>query len=628
MFIGKTKFSFFGELGAGTYFWMRRTLLLFFLLPFFLTGQVNAYAKVTNISANTLSLSNVDQTSDYFNVGDRLIIIQMKGATITSTSNSSSFGNLSSLNSAGLYEVVFVASINSSTTSLTLTSGLGNSYNVNGDVQILTFPVLGTNGYTVSSSLSPRAWDGITGGVLAFSVNGNLNLQNNISASYKGFRGGSKAGQDGGNCEDTAWIASGGGTKYASKGEGLYKRTTTQIAGKAKAVNAGGGGSVHNGGGGGGGNSTAGGAGYYGYSVSGYCSSTLSAAGQGGLAVASNKNRIFFGGAGGGGHENNSVGSSGGNGGGILMIQADTIVVGGSCFPFEISANGQPAAQAGNDGAGGGGAGGSIVLNVKGIRVKNSCPLTISADGGDGGDVGNSVSHGGGGGGGQGAIYISANNTFSNIILSTTPGQGGNANNTGSPRAGDGGGPPNAGIFTGVGNSVLPLGLLVITASVHENSYVEVNWQTIVQNENCSFDLFHSIDGISWYVIGNIKAKASAGGENRYSYEHRDPPAGDNYYKIKASDKEDFSQIVVAHIDALIPVQMPFPNPASEVITIATNEAQSQSEVEVNGVRGKKWMLKVVSTNKNSFTMDVSDLQPGVYFLHLENKTVKFTVLH
>jgi hypothetical protein len=605
---------------------MRYTLFLIFLLPLSLTGQINAYAKVTNISGNTLSLSNVDQQSDAFNVGDRLIIMQMKGASISSTSNTSGFGALSTLNSAGLYEVVYVGAINSATTSITLTGGLVNSYNVNADVQILTFPTLGANGYTVTTSLSPRAWDGNTGGVLALNINGNLFLQNNISANYKGFRGGNKAGQDGGNCEDTAWIANAGGAKYASKGEGIYKGTAAQAAGKAKSINGGGGGSVHNGGGGGGSNSTAGGAGYFGYSVTGYCSSTLSAAGQGGVAATSNKNRIFLGGGGGGGHENNSVGSNGGNGGGIILIKADTIVVESSCFPYEITANGQPAAQTGNDGAGGGGAGGSVVLDVKGIRVKNTCPLTISADGGDGGDVGNSVSHGGGGGGGQGAIFISANNTFSNVILSTNPGQGGNANNSGSPRAGDGVGPPGAGISTGVGNSLLPLGLLTISASAHDRQ-IEIQWRAAIQNENCSFDLMHSTDGVTWNVLGNIGAADQTGIVGSFSFFHKDPPAGDNYYRLKQSDTEDFSQIVFVFYTDLMPLLMPFPNPASGIITIAANNYEVGTQVEVVGLRGKKCVVQLIAKGNGYFTIDVSLLEEGLYFLELEDKLLKFAVV-
>ncbi|MEI6021748.1 MAG: hypothetical protein WCR21_11520 [Bacteroidota bacterium] len=165
---------------------------------------------------------------------------------------------------------------------------------------------------------------------------------------------------------------------------------------------------------------------------------------------------------GGAGQENDGQASNGANGGGVILIKCDSIIVSGACSAISISANGDAALPSGQDGAGGGGAGGSIVLNIKGLRVKNGCPLTIGADGGAGADVNHWDTHGSGGGGGQGAIYLNSSTSFTNVSVGTNFGTGGHSSDDpNSPTAGSGGGPANSGVFAGAfSGSPLPIELI------------------------------------------------------------------------------------------------------------------------------------------------------------------------
>lgn len=73
-------------------------LLVFLLFSLSAIQQVfsqviNAYARVTAISGNTLTLSNVNETSHTFNVGEKAILIQMQANVIGSnTADNASFG--------------------------------------------------------------------------------------------------------------------------------------------------------------------------------------------------------------------------------------------------------------------------------------------------------------------------------------------------------------------------------------------------------------------------------------------------------------------------------------------------------------------------------------------------------
>src|SRR5215207_3764251 len=74
-----------------------------------ISGIVNSYHKVIgiNYTQSGLKLDNVSGIA----IDDRVMILQMKGATVTTTASSSSFGTVSSLNDAGNYELATICDI-------------------------------------------------------------------------------------------------------------------------------------------------------------------------------------------------------------------------------------------------------------------------------------------------------------------------------------------------------------------------------------------------------------------------------------------------------------------------------------------------------------------------------------
>ena len=598
-----------------------------------LQSQINAYAKVTAITnGSVLTLSNVNQTFGTFVANEKIVIIQMQGADITgNTANNASFGNLSSLNSAGLYEVAQISAVNGGVSSMTLTSALLNTYSSAGSVQILTYPKLGTTNYSTTANITGVAWNGNVGGVVAFFVDGNLHLFHNINANAIGFRGGAKAGSDGGGCETATFINAAGNAKYASKGEGVYITAASEAAGRAKAVNGGGGGIVHNGGGGGGGNYTAGGNGYFGYTGGGYCSAGTDAGGQGGLALSSNSGRVFMGGGGGGGQENNGVGSNGGVGGGIILLDCDTIVVSGACSAVSISANGAAAANGGNDGMGGGGAGGSMVLNIKGIRAIAGCPITIAGNGGNGGSVGNGGSHGAGGGGGQGAIYVNASGTFTNATFTTNNGAGGSANNGGSPpTAGSGAGSSGSGLITGSNPSPLPIELADFSALEIEPRLVEIRWETASEKNNKLFELYHSNNGYDWELLASIPGSGNSSEHKQYNYHHFTKNFGLNYYRLKQVDYDNKSQlgpVVYLSIESEKFTVRCYPNPSEAIFYIESDMDIGEESLAVMDAQGIQVNCLLVKINRTTYRIDLNGLPKGLYFLHSQHISEKL-LLH
>jgi len=205
-----------------------------------------------------------------------------------------------------------------------------------------------------------KAWNGTVGGILGFYASGTTTITGTITATGKGFRGGT------GRVGSKIYSYCGEGTGGAS------------AIGTSTVRNGNGGGSAYSGdnasfgaGGGGGGNSTSGTTGNaYGGTP-----------GQGGsISGSTNLTTMTFGGGGSGGCKNSTYqGLNGAIGGGIVAILSKANVITGS-----ISANGNTATSdtANPDSTGGGGGGGSVIFKVQTATLGTN---KIQATGGSGG---------------------------------------------------------------------------------------------------------------------------------------------------------------------------------------------------------------------------------------------------
>jgi uncharacterized repeat protein (TIGR01451 family) len=392
-------------------------------------------------------------------IGDLLLVIQMQGADID-FSNSDSYGdgvaggfatsNLSNANfTAGQYEyVVAAAAVPVGGGSVTITTGLKNSYQnaaataTTGQRRFQVVRIPQYQNLTVSGTVSPSAWNGSSGGILALDVSGRLTFAAGakLDASGLGFRGGAGQKLNGttgvtgtdyrapapatGSTTVGAHAMKGEGTvgtpRYVNDGAALLDTGTdgypSGSSGRGAPGNAGGGGTdasptpagsgnTQNSGGGGGGNGSRGGRG-------GNSAISNAAVGgePGGVFNPPSSSRLILGGGGGAGVSNDGSGggpnlgyaSSGTAGGGIVLVRTGSVAGAGS-----ILANGASASSTVvNDGSGGGGAGGSILVTASNTASLSS--LNLAANGGNGGSNSAATAQGPGGGGGGGIILSNA----------------------------------------------------------------------------------------------------------------------------------------------------------------------------------------------------------------------------
>lgn len=159
---------------------------LLYSLPTFsqISGVVNQYQEVLSMDYTLNSVEVANPAA--FTTTDRVLLIQMKGASMDET-NTPTFGDIINLNGAGLYEMGSVCDVVGN--DILFSYAFENNYDpANGRVQLVRV-YTGTD-ETVSATLSATPWNGTTGGVVAIELSGTLTLNADIDVSEQGFRGG------------------------------------------------------------------------------------------------------------------------------------------------------------------------------------------------------------------------------------------------------------------------------------------------------------------------------------------------------------------------------------------------------------------------------------------------------
>ncbi len=463
------------------------------------TNYINSYAPVTGPLAAGDTLVPVGACTGEtrcFAAGDLVLVLQTTGLVPEPASGEAAVIDLNGkYKEVGRWEFARLDSV--SPTSMTLTAPLAYDYAAS-VTQIIRVPEYTSLTINATRSITAPAWNGSTGGVVAFLAQNTFTNNGTVNANAIGFRGGRFVDDESGDvgCAGTDPDLDKPAPQGAQKGEGLavtpFKDAHT---GRGNVANGGGGGVCYKSGGGGGGNGGAGGNG--GNSGDG----NRPVGGLGGAAVeGSFITRLTFGGGGGSGHGDSGSTVTGGRGGGIVFIRANQLTGTGSIF-----ANGESAGVAANDASSGGGAGGTLYLR---FATSASCGgASMGARGGIGGNSGLiQVGPGGGGGGGR-ILFQSASGTC--VIGSSNVGRA-SAGTQQDPSAPGG---SNYGAQAGVDgvysrlNTGFPVSLPTPTVSTPANGSVTSNRRPLIEGTaRPDTDVVIYIDGVA---VGTARSNSA-----------------------------------------------------------------------------------------------------------------------
>jgi len=652
------------------------------ILNEYTTLSNDAAVGATTITVASSSLNANGRFASGLAAGELVMIIQMQGATI-STSNNSSYGSVTNYNNCGNHEFAEVLSVPSSTT-INLTVGLKKSYTATGGVQVIRVPRYSSFTVNNGASVTCPAWNGSTGGIVAIESNGTTNINGTINVTGKGFRGGATE-QNTNTPGDHTSYRSTNAIDGAEKGEGIAGLSSSLSGGRygrGAPANGGGGGNSHNGGGGGGANagtgtwngggipdvslttwrtawdleggsfstnnSPGGGRGGYTWSFDFRDPITVgpgnavwagdnryNMGGFGGRVLDYSTGRIFMGGGGGAGDSNNGVATPGGVGGGIAFIISAGIVDGTG----SITANGSSvplSSGAPGDASGGGGGGGTIIIYTSGANVKN---LTLNANGGTGGSQSlNSGAEVEGPGGGGGGGYISTTSAFS---LTRTVSGAANGQTDAPPMAAF---PPNGatkgapGIITTLplspysGVNSLPVELLAFTAK-QNGDQVLVTWTTASERNNDYFTIEKSKDGRNFVMLGRVDGAGNSITARNYHLPDVNPNKGHNYYRLTQTDfNGEFETFNSVHVlfkgqSKSAELKSVYPNPFSDILSVSYYTATSSAiRFKLINSAGQEVKSMVVQSETGSSTVEwknLSSLPPGNYMIIMDNNQEK-----
>jgi hypothetical protein len=147
-----------------------------------LTGQINTYAKVTEVGTDYVTLDDVTG----FAANDTVMVMQMSGVRINAGFDlQGNYQNV--IGTPGKYEIIIVESVNTGTRRVQFTRVLLNSYSALTKVQLVK--VRTYSDAVVNTQLTCQPWDSaaVRGGVLVFMVKGVLTLNADINVSGIGF---------------------------------------------------------------------------------------------------------------------------------------------------------------------------------------------------------------------------------------------------------------------------------------------------------------------------------------------------------------------------------------------------------------------------------------------------------
>lgn len=435
--------------------------------------------------SNLIDISPAGAVAANLSAGDLILIIQHQGATIK-TADDATFGEVTSLNGAGNYELATVASVNNATGIVTINGscgGLRNSYDALSSqlyripqYRNLTVQPAPGAGMLPGRIIPNAQWNSRAGGIIAIKAQ-TINLDGEIDASAAGFRGGERDGASAGT--DVSSYRTTNAGEGSRKGEGIAGYDSDAFGGRygrGAAANGGGGANSFDSGGGGGANggslalwngfgvmddstadfktawaldpfvianggklttSSGGGHAAYGFStqqadplVNGPGDAAwgpanarrLDRGGFGGRPVPNNPANRLFFGGGGGSGEQNNNGAGSGGRGGGIVFLIADEIKGAGRV-LANGQNGQDGIANVGDGAGGAGAGGTIVIGAPKLSG-----VTVEAKGGSGGNApylqaaAPNALFGSGGGGGGGYVALSPGSNVQPVVSGGTPG--------------------------------------------------------------------------------------------------------------------------------------------------------------------------------------------------------------
>ena len=168
-------------------------------------------------------------------------------------------------------------------------------------------------------------------------------------------------------------------------------------------------------------------------------------------------------------------------------------------------------------------------------------------------------------------------------------------------------------------SGVLPIELASFSGQVTDHM-INLEWTTISEINNSYIALEHSYDAHLFTEIARFEGGGTTNEARHYTYQHRKPLNGTNYYRLKQVDydgKFTYHDVIslYVHFDEWVEV---FPNPVQDVLNLRFSDVENSGvQIQIFDALGRLEFEQFYSSGQITNELNISNLSSGIHFLKL-----------
>jgi len=148
-----------------------------------------------------------------------------------------------------------------------------------------------------------------------------------------------------------------------------------------------------------------------------------------------------------------------------------------------------------------------------------------------------------------------------------------------------------------------------------------LSWTTASEQNNDYFAIEYSTDGRNFTEIDRVKGAGTTNVEQQYTYTHKTPTKGINYYQLKQVDFDGTnatSNVEVVELSTVADIRI-FPTKALNFITVDLAEAtKADTQIDIFDIMGRLALSNNFAAETNQIQINISNLEKGYYFIRME----------
>ena len=149
-----------------------------------------------------------------------------------------------------------------------------------------------------------------------------------------------------------------------------------------------------------------------------------------------------------------------------------------------------------------------------------------------------------------------------------------------------------------------------------------LTWETSEEKNTATFEIENSQDAIAFTKIGSLAASSNSAKNRNYSFTHKAPGAGKQYYRLKMVDKDGKVAYSLTRMLAFAADESKVnisPNPTKEVLVFS--ELVGNETIKLIDATGR--LVKTAVATGTTFSLSVDGLPAGLYFAKIIGKDGK-----